>query len=110
VHIDPEVSVLYRQHDQNVIGSQRGLKAQWGRLMQIPVRRYKTWVDINLAATRDIESCLTQVSKELRDQFVDIRSASGAMTRMRKALTSGLWRQSPLEQLAFIVGLGLGWV
>ena len=110
VYIDPEVSVLYRQHAQNVIGSQRGLKAQWGRLMQIPVKRYKTWVDINLAATRDIESSLTQASRELRDKFVDIRLASGAMTRMRKGLKSGLWRQSPLEQVAFIVGLGLGWV
>ena len=110
VHIDPAVSVLYRQHAQNVIGSQRGLKAQWGRLMQIPAKRYKTWVDINLASTRDIESFLTPTSRALRDQFIAIRSASGSINRMRQGRTSGLWRQSPLEQVAFIVGLGLGWV
>jgi len=110
VHVDPEVSVLYRQHPRNVIGSQSGWGAQLRRLQQIPKGRYRGWLDANLAATEDINSYLTPASLSLRDHFKAIRSCGNPFRRIMLCRQSGLWRQSPLEQVAFMIGLGLGWV
>ena len=110
VHVDPEVSVLYRQHADNVIGSQRGLLAQWTRLRHIPSLRYRAWMDTNLAATEDMAPYLTPASRALRDRFQQIRALKSPIERIRQGFKCGLWRQSPGEQAAFLLGLGLGWV
>ena len=110
VHVDPEVSVLYRQHADNVIGSQRGLAAQWSRLRHIPALRYRAWMDTNLAATEDMAPHLTPASRALRDRFQQIRALKSPIERMRQGFKCGLWRQSPGEQAAFLLGLGFGWV
>jgi glycosyltransferase involved in cell wall biosynthesis len=99
IHYDPRPFVRYRQHAQNVIGSNLGWKARWGRLLRMLRGEYREWNQVNLAALSRRAQVLTDANRAILEAFGRARQAATPWGRMGWLRRSGVFRQKPAEQL-----------
>lgn len=102
VILDPAPSVLYRQHDANVIGANRGLRAHLRRSWIVARGHLRRWNDLNIAALLRAGPYLTPENRALVEAFAAAR-ASPPSCRPGRLGRLGLHRQSRL-------GTGCLWV
>jgi glycosyltransferase involved in cell wall biosynthesis len=106
VGYDPEPYLDYRQHDNNRIGSNRGLRAQCKRLGQAMRGRFGAWNEVNVEALQRIRNLLTEDARALVDTFEMIRKGSFTL-RIRALVSSPIRRQTPLGNLALLMAAAL---
>ena len=99
---DPAPSVLYRQHDANVIGANRGMRAHLRRYWIVVRGHLRRWNDLNIAALLRAAPYLTPENRALVEAFAAAR-ASSPSRRPARLGRLGLHRQSRL-------GTGCLWV
>ena len=99
VHYDPTPTVRYRQHENNLVGSNQGWLARATRLKLLLQGRFRRWNDANLQALLGIRHLLTPANREVLDEFVALRDA-GPLERVARLHRSGLYRQTVLGNLA----------
>ena len=98
---DPEPFVAYRQHGDNLIGGNLGLRARGARFRMLLTGRMAVWTDTNLAALERAASLLTP---EAAAKVALLRRARGqrlftrlallrrlALYRQTRAGTASLW-------------------
>ena len=98
IHYDPLPFVRYRQHGENVIGSNLGWKARWGRLVRMLRGEYRRWNDLNVAALRQRAAALTAANRAVLEAFDRARSADTVWARSVWLRRSGAFRQKRPEQ------------
>jgi len=101
---DPEPTLLYRQHDDNVIGANDGWRAQVIRLKMLFSGRFSRWNAENVTALTVTEAYLTAQNRDLLAQFAAMR-IKPFWPRLRDFLSLGLYRQTRLGQLAMWVAV-----
>jgi glycosyltransferase involved in cell wall biosynthesis len=106
-HYDPWPSLLYRQHVDNLVGANIGLRARLVRSNAFLGGRFVRWNDVNLNMLGSIRNQLTPPNAQVLDQFTQARSAAWPM-RLWLLWKSGVYRQSFLENLALFVGALFG--
>jgi glycosyltransferase involved in cell wall biosynthesis len=106
VGYDPEPHVDYRQHANNRIGSNKGLRAQCKRLRLVFQGRFSAWNDVNLAALENARHLLTEEARALVDAFQVMRKGS-FVARLTAFATSPLRRQTSLGNLALLLATAL---
>ncbi|MDE3238195.1 MAG: glycosyltransferase [Paracoccaceae bacterium] len=79
---DPAPLLLYRQHDRNVIGANRGLRAHLRRWRIVLRGEMRDWTDDNIAALRAASAHLTRHNRALLLAF----AAARALPPWRRAL------------------------
>lgn len=105
VGFDNRPSLLYRQHNANVIGSNQGFYAQLRRIIPIWQGRYKYWMDTNLDAMRDVEKLLGDEAKQCIADLERMRAASGIGERIQFFRRSNIRRQSALSNFSLLAAL-----
>lgn len=100
---DPIPSVKYRQHADNVLGSNQGARARIRRILMLFESKYKHWNDMNISALMQLSSGLNESAKATLDHFVAARSAQSLATRLRQLRQSGVYRQAAASNLALII-------
>lgn len=107
VCFSPEPLVRYRQHPNNLVGSQNSLKGQLSRLERLGRGEFLRWADINIAGLRDNSHLLTP---EARDVFLRFRAArDGSLVRRLRGLrSSGVYRQTLLGNVALYLAASFG--
>jgi glycosyltransferase involved in cell wall biosynthesis len=105
VEFDNTPSLMYRQHNANVVGSNQGLYAQLRRLGPVWLGRYKYWIDTNLDAMHDIENLLSNEAKKCIADLERMRTASGRWERIRLFSRSKIRRQGGLSNLSLLAAL-----
>ncbi len=110
VFFDDKPCLYYRQHSDNVIGSNDGFKAQLTRLKPLLNGRFKRWADINCSAAHDLLDVMPPMTINTLRNFESMRSAPYAATRVFSFLKSDIRRQrlSSNLVLAFAILLKLG--
>jgi hypothetical protein len=101
VRYDPEPHLDYRQHSNNRIGSNRGLRAQWKRLRTVLNGGFVAWNDVNLAALQQSWHLLTADACALLDTFEIMRKGS-LIGRLRAFAMSPMRRQTFLGNFALL--------
>lgn len=86
-------TVLYRQHDANLIGVTSGLSAQIGRLRMLFRGRFRGWNQKNVAALESNRLQLNEESRMRLDCFQRARRSRG-LSRIIWLRRSGVYRQS----------------
>ena len=107
MHFDPEPSVLYRQHDHNLIGSQG---RSWDRVQRIGMLfkgQYRSWGDQTEASMKELKDHLTPEATRLLRNFHHMRHQPHVAARLRAGARSGLWRQTRAGRASFWLGLAL---
>src|SRR6266853_6716306 len=73
VHYDAYPSVRYRQHTQNVIGSNKGFAARMRRLRMLQQGRFRHWADLSVVALAPLRQKMTQENQQIFDLFCRAR-------------------------------------
>ena len=103
---DPEPSVLYRQHDGNLVGANNRLRSRLGGLRRMLDGTYRDWSRTNLAALRASAHRLTPENRDLLDEFARLHGAlPQRITAMRRG---GFFRQGRVSQAALWLAVLLG--
>lgn len=98
---DPQPTLLYRQHESNMIGGNIGWYARVSRLSMLFKGRFKTWNDLNFNALLSIKHRLTIENKLVLDAMLSARSRS-LVFRMIKLKEIGIYRQTFLGNIGLI--------
>jgi len=106
-HYDPRPSLKYRQHGQNLVGANIGLRARLVRLSAFAGGRVATWNDVNLKLLGRMRSTLTPQSTATLDLYARARTASW-LVRLWYVWRSGVYRQSIVENLGLYAGALFG--
>ena len=106
-HYDPWPSLKYRQHGENIVGANRGLRARLMRMSAFAGGRVVMWNDVNLALLGRMRAMLTPENAASLDSYAGARHAAW---RKRIWLTwkSGVYRQNVIETIGLFVGALLG--
>jgi glycosyltransferase involved in cell wall biosynthesis len=97
IYYDPRPFVRYRQHGNNVIGSNLGWKARWNRFVRMLHGEYREWNDLNVAALSARQEVMTPANRAVLDAFRQARSAPTPWARLAWLRRSGVFRQKPSE-------------
>ena len=103
VFYDPQPMLKYRQHSDNLIGSNQGTRARLLRIGLMLGGRFREWNDTNLAALRRLPADLISPGNQrVLDLFASARSAS-LPTRLVALWRSGVRRQTLLGNLGLLI-------
>lgn len=94
-------TVLYRQHDKNVIGSNMGFKPRLMRIKKLLKGDFKKWNDLHVRNLSDVYPHMTDANKKTFDAFRTSRNL-GLFKRSIGILKSRLYRQTFLGNLGLI--------
>jgi glycosyltransferase involved in cell wall biosynthesis len=100
VFYDPVPTVAYRQHGASVLGANLGLRARLQRFRMVWNGRLRTWNDVNLAGLRTLMPLLHAGSRWTLDNFSAARDDRRLFVRLYHLCKSGVYRQTPLDQVA----------
>lgn len=101
VFYDTYPSVRYRQHKNNLVGSNSGWPGQFVRLYRLWRGRFKNWNNRNLEALESMRHKFTFANQQLLQQFSSAREKS-LLPRMVGLKRSGIYRQTTLGDLGLI--------
>lgn len=94
-----EADTLYRQHDDNAVGSNRGAVAALRRVNMVLRGRMKDWNDTNLATLLACRDLLTDDAGSALGHLCAARSGP-MLARLSHLAASGVYRQTPRGQLS----------
>ena len=102
-HYDSRPSLKYRQHGQNLIGSNAGWRAGLRRLGGFLGHRFSNWNETNLTALRIVNAPLTIENRFAFETFAKARQAS-SLRSLYLLWRSGVYRQNLIETVALYWG------
>ncbi len=103
---DHTPTLLYRQHDTNLIGSDMGARARLARLRMMFSGRFKGWNQRNIAALESVRTRLSKDSQLTLDLFQKARRSS-VFTRFFWLRRSGVYRQTMWGSLGLILAAAI---
>lgn len=104
---DQRPLLMYRQHEGNVRGSNKGWRSRVVRLREFVGGEYRRWVRLNLAALKHIDAELTP---ETRAAILDLQSRTPVEWMRERMVRRQIHRQKPLETLIVQTGILFGLV
>jgi glycosyltransferase involved in cell wall biosynthesis len=103
VFYDPEPMLRYRQHADNLIGSNQGARARLLRIGLMLGGRFRDWNETNLAALRRLPADLiTPDNRRVLELFAAARTAP-LPTRLIDLWRSGVRRQTLLGNVGLLI-------
>jgi glycosyltransferase involved in cell wall biosynthesis len=106
VFYDAWPSVHYRQHMQNVIGSNMGLAARLRRLRMLGQGRLRYWSDLNVEALMRLRPRMSAENRHIFDLFCKARHRP-LLQRARMFAQAGVYRQTLLGNLGLAAAVVL---
>lgn len=102
VYYDDYPSLRYRQHENNLVGTNTTLAARFHRARAAWRGLFKHWMDVNINAITRLKDHLTPENRETLDQFIRARNG-GLISRLIALKRSGVYRQSLVGNCGLIV-------
>ena len=93
VYYDQEPTILYRQHDNALVGSNNGFRAKIERISYVLSGRFKAWNTLNYKALVNVKHLLSKDNQDILTTFGKFRGAK-FKDRIRLLEVCGLYRQS----------------
>ena len=104
IFYDKKSSLKYRQHNNNIIGSNISLKNKWYRLLKVVNGEFKKQNTINLAAIKNNENLLTKKNKNCLNNFIRSRN-SNLINRVLFFTKSKVYRQTTIGNIFLFLGI-----
>ena len=100
---DPSPSLLYRQHSNNLIGSNIGMMARFKRIGMLIHGRFRSWNNQNIVALKGAK-LLSNENDLLVKKFESLRTMN-ILSRIVLFIRCGFYRQTFLGNIGLIVGV-----
>ncbi|HDH1530152.1 MULTISPECIES: glycosyltransferase family 2 protein [Klebsiella pneumoniae complex] len=99
---DEKPKVLYRQHGDNLVGSNLGLSSKLTRLKKIYSGDFKRWNEVN---ERNLFYLMDNISPENREVISTFyhKNKLAPFWRLRSFIHAGVYRQSKFETIFFMI-------
>jgi glycosyltransferase involved in cell wall biosynthesis len=94
----------YRQHLQNVVGTNLGFTARFSRVCALFAGRFKKWNSDNLESLTEYSSVLSPTNKKIIYDFLALRKAYFPLNII-KFIRLGLYRQAKIDNLVIKLAL-----
>lgn len=107
VFYDPTPFVLYRQHEDALVGGNTSALAKVKRFILVVNGRFRQWNDVNIAAMNSARHCLSRGALEILDLFVLLRNSNSLAHRLRMLEVCGLYRQTWRDTVVLILAAAL---
>jgi len=107
VFYDSTPMLIYRQHENNLVGMNSSWSDRLKRLRMLLQGRFKEWNDANIIALESIEYRLIPENRSILEQFAAARRKS-LLPRLIHLKRSGIYRQTLLGNLGLILAAVLG--
>ena len=107
VFYDNKPTLRYRQHDDNLVGTNSDWAARLRRIRMLFQGRFKHWNDSNISALRTLEHRLTPENREILQCFAKARGMR-LIPRLIHLKRSGIYRQTLLGNIGLAVAAILG--
>ncbi|MDR2198791.1 MAG: glycosyltransferase family 2 protein [Deltaproteobacteria bacterium] len=104
---DSTVTVEYRQHGLNLVGSNRGLPAFLGRVKKAWLKNFRSMNDRNFRALSGVKDDLSRGGREILDSVVNLRSEFDLLNIRRQIKKHRIFRRSAAQQAALYLGFRL---
>ncbi|MGK3114167.1 glycosyltransferase family 2 protein [Candidatus Pantoea formicae] len=98
---DKQPNILYRQHDQNLVGSNTGMMSKFTRFNRLFAGEFKSWSKMNCVALECIKEKMPIENKLDYERFNALNS--GLLNRVSNFIIGGFYRQSFIETCAFFI-------
>lgn len=103
VFYDEYPSVRYRQHKENLLGSNKSTKAQLIRIKKLLTGGYKEWNQINIDALKNSSICLVEKNANIFRYFEKSREG-GLLIRMVNLIKCKIHRQTIFGNIGIFIG------
>ena len=103
VFYDEYPSVRYRQHKENLLGSNKSTKAQLIRIKKLLSGGYKEWNQINIDALKKSSICLVEKNANIFRYFEKSREG-GLLIRMVNLIKCKIHRQTIFGNIGIFIG------
>ncbi len=107
VYYDEEPMTLYRQHQDNLIGANIGLKAKLSRLKRLMRSEFKNWNTQHVAALLACEDLLSEEGRKMIKDFEELQNRRGRKA-VQKLHQMNLTRQTRAGELALDLAAWIG--
>ncbi|MGK9172876.1 glycosyltransferase family 2 protein [Yokenella regensburgei] len=102
IHYDSEPTLAYRQHGENLIGTNLGYRARLLRLKKIIQGQYRNWNALHIRELDKNRALLTAENQEKFTWFKAIHNKC-ILTRVYYFLKLGVYRQNTVDTLAVFI-------
>lgn len=100
---DETPHLRYRQHSQNLVGSNSGLTKKITRIKQLLNGDFSKWIDQNLCALESIYEFISSENRKKISTFQKIRSGS-LFDRLSAMKKTGVYRQNFIGNVGVFIG------
>ena len=100
-------TLLYRQHGENLFGSNLGARASLARLKMVVSGDLARWTACNVRALQSSAHRLTPENRALLDRFAALKTQN-VVSRIRSFREMGVYRQGRAGQAALILAAAIG--
>jgi len=104
VFYDKNIYLKYRQHNNNLIGSNVSLKDKWLRFCKVANGNFKIQNDHNLKAIINNQNLLIKSNRKTLTNFIKARN-SFLLKRVFYFAKSGVYRQTLIGNIALFIGI-----
>ena len=104
---DNNYSLLYRQHNKNLMGSNKLFKGKIKRILKLFNSTFKRYIDLNLNGLFINYEMLTPENKKILERFAKARNYN-FFRKVFFYLNSGIYRQNFLGNLLFFILFVIG--
>lgn len=106
---DPEPSLLYRQHDANVVGKNSGLRASIRRVRGVASGQFRAWSSANIESLSACSDMLTPSSRTTLNLWIEAHT-SGPPFGLVSLLKSQVYRQNVRGNAMLCLASIMGWL
>lgn len=107
IRYEPHATVMYRQHDRNLVGANRSIYAKSKRLHLLVTGRFRDWIDSNVDLLKNFERELCAESRHIVKEFTEARTLRPRL-RLKKIRDLKMYRQSYGGDLTIYLGALMG--
>ena len=104
IFYDKNIYLKYRQHNNNLIGSNVSLKDKWLRFCKVANGNFKIQNDHNLQAIINNQNLLIKSNQKTLTNFIKARN-SFLLKRIFYFAKSGVYRQTLIGNIALFIGI-----
>lgn len=106
IFYDPKPSINYRQHTNNIVGSNLGWLARFKRISGLMDGHFKMWIDSNIYALNKADVNITPENRFILESF-NVARNSNLFKRLYLFRKLGMYRQTLLGTLGLYVAIVL---
>jgi len=101
IEFDPQPSVRYRQHDNNLIGYKTGLLNKSKSIYRLLKGQFKSYNEKHVKALVKLYPYMTPENQDIFSKFIDIRKVS-LLKRLHILHSSGIYRQTLVGNMGLV--------